>query len=157
MPGVSAGTRNIDVRCEVRRSGSVTAMTMQKLANRALEENNFSPLITQSSPSQVAVVVNTPGSAPPCGSVIEKAGDDVAGQQRRQVPVFLLLRAVVGEDLRVAGVRRLGAEDRGPPDRLAEDLVQHRQLELAVALAAEFGAEVAGPQALLAHLVLERL
>ena len=38
----------------------------------ANEENHFSPLMTQWSPSCTAVVVNTFGSAPPCGSVIEK-------------------------------------------------------------------------------------
>jgi hypothetical protein len=125
-------------------------MTMKKLANRALEEKNFCPLITQSSPSRVAV-----GAALRLGH--REAGDDVARQQRLQVPGLLLVGAEVGEDLRVAGVRRLGAEDARAPDRLAKDLVQHRELELAVALAAELGAEVAGPQALLAYLVLERL
>ena len=53
-------------------SGLVTAMMMKKLAQRALEEKNFSPLMTHSSPSRTARVVNTAGSAPPCGSVIEK-------------------------------------------------------------------------------------
>ena len=53
-------------------SALVTAMTMKKLAQRALEEKNFSPLMTHSSPSRTARVVKTPGSAPPCGSVIEK-------------------------------------------------------------------------------------
>ena len=38
----------------------------------ANDENHFSPLMTHSSPSCTAVVVNTFGSAPPCGSVIEK-------------------------------------------------------------------------------------
>ena len=38
----------------------------------------------------------------------------------------------------------------GAQRRAAEDLVEQRQLHLAVALAAEFGAEVAGPQALVA-------
>src|SRR5581483_4835952 len=45
---------------------------------------------------------------------------------------------------------------RGPA-RAAEDLVEQCQLELAIALAAEVGAEVGGPQALLAHLFLQRL
>ena len=55
-----------------RRSGSVTAITMKKLATWAWDENHFSPLITHSSPTNSARVVNTLGSAPPCGSVIEK-------------------------------------------------------------------------------------
>src|SRR5580698_476083 len=39
---------------------------------RALDENHFSPLITQLSPFNSARVSKTLGSAPPCGSVIEK-------------------------------------------------------------------------------------
>ena len=41
------------------------------IAVAALEEKNFQPLITQSSPSRTAEVVNIVGSAPACGSVIE--------------------------------------------------------------------------------------
>ena len=52
-------------------SGSVTAITMMKAARSKLEENHFSPSITHSSPSRTALAVNTDGSAPPCGSVIE--------------------------------------------------------------------------------------
>jgi hypothetical protein len=63
----------------------------------------------------------------------------------------------MGDDLGVACIWRLGAEDPRSPDRLAEDLVQHGQLELAVPLAAELRAEVAGPQAALSHLLLERV
>ena len=43
----------------------------------------------------------------------------------------------------------------GRPLGPAEDLVHERELHLPVALAAELGAEVAGPQALVAHLLLE--
>ena len=71
MPGVSAGTMNSDILSYVRASGLVTAMTMKNDACRALLENHFSPLMTQSSPSRVAPVTNMPGSEPPCGSVIE--------------------------------------------------------------------------------------
>ena len=38
---------------------------------RAFDEKNFHPLITHSSPSRSARVVNRVGSAPACGSVIE--------------------------------------------------------------------------------------
>ncbi len=72
MPGVSDGTMNIDMRRCGAASGSVTAITIRKSAQRALDENHFSPLINQLSPSSVARVVKTSGSAPPCGSVIEK-------------------------------------------------------------------------------------
>ena len=43
------------------------------------------------------------------------------------------------------------------PLRPAEDLVEERELQLAEALAAELGAEVGGPEAALAHLVLQRV
>src|SRR5690606_7986776 len=48
------------------------------------------------------------------------------------------------------------AEDARTPDRLAEDLVQQCQLQLAVSLPAEFGAEVAGPQTLVTYGLLHR-
>ena len=52
-------------------SGFVTAITMKKLAVLAFDEKNFDPLITHSSPSRSARVVNIVGSAPAWGSVIE--------------------------------------------------------------------------------------
>ena len=76
------------------------------------------------------------------------AREDLAVEQRPQVALLLLRRAVVGDDLGVAGVGRLAAEDDRRPLRPAEDLVQQRQLELPVPLAAELGAEVRGPQIL---------
>ena len=50
-PGVSVGTRNIDAPLYTVTSGSVTAMTMRNAAVRALDEKNFQPLMTHSSPS----------------------------------------------------------------------------------------------------------
>ena len=47
-------------------------ITIANAACFRFDENHFSPLITHSSPSFSARHVNTPGSAPPCGSVIEK-------------------------------------------------------------------------------------
>jgi len=70
-PGVSVGTRNIDMPWYALTSGSVTAMTMRNDALRAFDEKNFHPLMTHSSPSFVACVWNIVGSAPACGSVIE--------------------------------------------------------------------------------------
>ena len=46
-------------------------MTMRKAAVRALDEKNFQPSITHSSPSRRARVSNIVGSAPAWGSVIE--------------------------------------------------------------------------------------
>ncbi|CKS22435.1 Uncharacterised protein [Mycobacterium tuberculosis] len=74
MPGVSAGTMNSDIFSYVRASGLVTAMTIKNDACLALVENHFSPLMIQSpfpAASRVAAVTNSPGSEPPCGSVIE--------------------------------------------------------------------------------------
>jgi hypothetical protein len=85
------------------------------------------------------------------------AREHLTVEQRLEVALLLLGRAVVGDDLGVAGVGRLAAEhDRGPL-RPAEDLVEQRQLELAVALAAELGAQVGGPQVLAPHLGLQRV
>ena len=71
-PGASDGTMNIDMRLLICASGSVTASTIRKLARREFDENHFSPSITHSSPSCQARQVNSRGSAPACGSVIEK-------------------------------------------------------------------------------------
>ena len=70
-PGVSVGTRNIDAPWYTLTSGSVMAITMRKAAVRALDEKNFHPLMTHSSPSRTARVVNCLGSDPAWGSVIE--------------------------------------------------------------------------------------
>ena len=83
-------------------------------------------------------------------------GDDLVVEQGLQETRFLLVRAVVGEDLRVARVRRLAAEDDRRVRRSAEDLVHQRQLDLAVTLAAEVGSQVAGPELSLLDLFLER-
>ncbi len=71
MPGVSLGTRNIDMPLYGLTSGLVTAMTMRKVDVLALDEKNFHPWMTHSSPSLTARVVNIVGSDPAWGSVIE--------------------------------------------------------------------------------------
>ena len=65
-------------------------------------------------------------------------------------------RAVVGEDLAVAGIGRLRAEDDRRALRAAQDLVEQRQLHLAVARPAEVRAEVGGPQPALFDDLLQR-
>ena len=70
-PGVSVGTRNIDMPWYALTSGFVTTMTIKNDAVLAFEEKNFQPLMTHSSPSFTAWVLNIVGSAPACGSVIE--------------------------------------------------------------------------------------
>ena len=85
------------------------------------------------------------------------AGEDLALQQRAEVALLLRLGAVVGDDLGVAGVGGLAAEDDRRPLGAAEDLVQQRELDLAVAGAAQVGPEVCGPEALVPDLVLQRV
>src|SRR3982074_627481 len=138
MPGVSAGTRNIDICSYGGACGSVTAMTMRNAAFRAFEEKNFCPSMTHPSASRHARVRNSFGSGP-------------------AVVALLLVGAGVGQDLGVAGVGRLGPEDDRRPGSPAQDLVEQGQLHLAVTLAAQLGPEVAGPERLVAHLLLERI
>ncbi len=63
----------------------------------------------------------------------------------------------MGDDLGVAGVGRLATEDDRRPLRSTEDLVEQRQPQLTVSRASEFGAEMGGPQPLIADLLLERI
>ena len=60
------------------------------------------------------------------------------------------------EDLGIAGIGCLAAEDGGRAFRAAEDFVHQRELDLAVTLAAEFGSEVTRPQPALLHFCLKR-
>ena len=85
-----------------------------------------------------------------------EAREALAVEQRLEVQLLLLVGAVVGDDLGVAGVGGGGAEHDRRPVRAAEDLVDQRQLELAEALAAEFRAEVRGPQAARLDLLAQR-
>ena len=71
-PGVSRGTRNIDAPWWTGTSGFVIAIAIRNSARSAWEEKYFSPSITQESPSRTARQRNSRGSAPPCGSVMEK-------------------------------------------------------------------------------------
>ena len=129
---------------------------MRNSAKLAWDENHFSPLITHSSPSRSARVTNPVGSEPPRGSVIEYADTTSCASRGCEVSLLELVGAVVGEDLGVARVGRLTPEhDRGAV-RPSEDLVEQGELHLAVAGSAEVGAEVAGPQAAVADLLLER-
>ena len=119
--------------CTALTSGLVTTMTMRNEAVLAFDEKNFQPLMTHSSPSFSARVVNMRGVGAGVGLGHRVAGEDLAVEQRVEVLLLLLVGAVVGDDLGVAGVGGLAAEDDRGPLRAAQDLVQQRQLELAVA------------------------
>ena len=132
-------------------------MTMRNAAVRALEEKNFQPLRTHSSPSRYGAGLEQGRVRATLGLGHRVAGEDLPLEEGMQVALLLGVGAVVGDDLGVPGVGRLAAEDDRRPGRAAEDLVQQRELELPVSLAAELGAEVGGPQALGPHLVLQRV
>ena len=85
-----------------------------------------------------------------------EAGHDLIRQQRLEKLLFLLRRAVMGQDLAIAGIWRLRAEDDRPEPGAAELLVHERELDLAVALAAKLRPEMATPQSPRLDLRLQR-
>ena len=99
-------------------SGLVTAMTMRNDAVLAFDEKNFQPLMTHSSPSLDGAGLEHRRVGAGVGLGHRVAGEDLAVEQRLEVALLLLGRAVVGDDLGVAGVGRLAAEhDRRPRER----------------------------------------
>ena len=137
-------------------SGSVTAITIPKAAPSAPDENHLWPSITQSSPSRTARVGSVVGSEPgTSGSVIEKNERISPATSGLQPALLLLVGAEEVEDLGVAGVGRLAAEDELAPQRAADVLVQVRVVEEAGAGAAGLGRDVRRPQAERAHLVAQ--
>ena len=124
---------------------------------RALDEKNFHPLMTHSSPSLTAAAGELLGIRARLGLGHGVTGEDLAVEQRLEVLLLLVFGAVVGDDLGIAGVGGLGPEHDGRPGRHAEDLVEQGQLDLAVALAAELGTQVGGPQVVVPHLLLHRI
>ena len=129
-------------------SGSVTAITIANAAPSAPDENHLCPSITHSSPSRTARVRSSVGSEPATsGSVIEKNERISPGDERREPALLLLVGAELPEDLGVAGVGRLAAEDVLRPRRAADLLVEVGVREEAGARAAGLGREVRRPQA----------
>ena len=124
MPGVSLGTTNIEWRSYGGASGSVTAITMRNAAMSANDENHFSPLMTHSSPSCTGVGREHLRVGATLGLRHREARHDPVVEQRLEVAGLELRRAVVGEDLAVAGVGGLRPEDDRCALRPPEDLVQ---------------------------------
>ena len=122
----------------------------------ANDEYHFSPLMTQSSPSWH----RGRGEHLRVGAALRlghrEAGDDAVVEQRLQVALLELGGAVVGQDLAVAGIGCLRTENDRRAFRPAEDLVEQRQLHLAVAGTAEMRAEVGRPQPALLDDLLQR-
>jgi len=128
-------------------------MTMRKAAVRALDEKNFHPY-----DPLVAVLHRRGGELlgvrAGLGLGHRITGEDLAVEEGQEAFLLLLLGPVVGDDLGVAGVGRLGPEhDRGPLGH-PEDLAEQGQLDLAVPLAAQLRAQVGGPQVVIPHLLL---
>ena len=114
-PGVSVGTRNIDIPWYALTSGSVTAMTMRNDGRPGVGREELPPV----DDPFVAV-------APGPGRELRRVGatlglghrvrrEDLTVEQRPQVALLLLVGAVVGDDLGVARVGCLAAEDDRTP------------------------------------------
>ena len=82
-------------------------------------------------------------------------GAHLAGDERLQEPLLLLVGAVEVEDLRVARVRRLAAEDQLRDEAAADLLVEVGVLEEAAARAARLRRQVRRPEACVLRLLLQ--
>ena len=155
-PGVSAGTRIIVPRRWLSASGSLIAKTIPNVAPSAPLENHLPPSITQSSPSRTARVRRSVGSDPATsGSVIEKnerARPATSGSRKRS---RLLRRPELVQDLGVAGVGRLAAEDELCPVRAPDLLVQAGVVEEPLPRPAGLRRHVRRPQARLPRPLLQ--
>ena len=123
-------------------------MTMPKPAPSAPDENHLCALITHSSPSRTARL-RKPGRIGArdlrLGHAEERAR--LPGDERLEELLLLLARAEQVEDLAVAGVGRLAAEDQLRDHAAADLLVQVRVLEEAAARAARLRRQVRRPEA----------
>jgi hypothetical protein len=97
------------------------------------------------------------GVGPGAGLGHGEGGPELAVEERAHPALLLLLRAPLGQQLAVAGVRGVVAEDRRGVDAAPEDLVHEAQAHLAEPAAAELLREVGGPQALGLDLLLQRI
>ena len=157
-PGVPAGTMICVARACGGASGSVTAITIPKPAPSAPDENHLCPSITQSSPSRTARVRKRRRvGAGHLGLGHREERPQLAGDERAQPALLLLGRAEEVQDLAVARVGGLAAEDELAPHRAADVLVQIRVVEEAGAGAARLGRHVRRPQPERAHLVAQLL
>ena len=138
----------------------MTAITIRKSATDPLVVNHLCPLSTYSSPSRTADVVSNVGSEPAVlGSVIEKALRRSPFEQGLQ-PAATLLVVPGGldtdrQELGVARIRRVVAEDHRGERGLTEDLVHEAQADLPEPHAPEVGRQVSRPEALLLDLLLK--
>ena len=132
-------------------------ITKRMSATRPALVNHFSPLMTHSSPSLLGVRLEQVrvGAALRLGHRVRRP--HLLVEHRLEPALLLLVGAVRGEHLHVAGVGRGRAEHLRRRRVAAEDLVEQAELELAVAGAAELLVEEDRPQALVLDLVLQAL
>ena len=147
IPGASAGTMICDARRCGSASGSVTAITIPNPAPSAPDENHLRPSITHSSPSRTARVFSPVGSEPETsGSVIEKNERSSPATSGRSQRSFCSVGAEQVQDLAVARIRGLAAEDELGPDAAADLLVEIRVGEESLPGPAGFRREVRRPE-----------
>ena len=127
----------------MRTSGSVMAITMRKDGGAGVGGEELPPVDAPTRPVTLGPAGELLGVRTGLGLGHRVAGEDLTVEERLEVALLLLVGAVVGDDLGVSRVGRLGPEDDGGPLRHAQDLVEQGQLELAVALPAQLGTEVA--------------
>ena len=113
--------------------------------------------MTHSSPSRHGVRPEQVRVGPALGLGHRIRRPDLLVEHRLEPTLLLLLGAVRGEHLHVAGVGRGRAEHLRRRRVAAEDLVEQAELELAVAGTAEVLVEEDRPETLVLHLVLEAL
>ncbi len=155
-PGVSRGTMNIEHALVGRR---VRVRHGHHDQEGGVAGVRGEPLLAVDHPL-VAVPRGAAGEHLGVGAAVglghRVAGHDLVVEQRREIALLVRFAPVVSEDLRVARVGRLAAEDHRREARAAEDLVHQGQLELAVARSAELRPQMAGPQLAALHLILKR-
>src|SRR5437016_2833481 len=81
---------------------------------------------------------------------------DLIVEERLEETLLLIRGAVMRKDFRIAGVRRLTAENDRCEARAPENLIHQSQLHLAIALAAEVRTEMARPELAFPDLGLKR-
>lgn len=136
-------------------SGSVMATTMKNEATEALDEKNFRPVMTQSSPSRTARVARTRADPHhPAARSSRSRRRNLPGQQSGQVPVLLLWvpkRARISVPVSEPAFEN----DRRPGAAARISLISVSFTTQT--LAAELRAQMWCPQTLVAYLLLERI
>ena len=158
-PGVSVGTTIIEYDAVRRRVGIEVGLAHhdEDVGHRCVRGE---PLVAVDDPL-VTVADRLGGEHRRVGTRARlghrEARPDLTGEQRLHPPPLLLVGPADRQELGIAGIGGVVAEDPGCQRRLPEDLVHQAELHLAEAAAAELRRQVGGPQAHVAHLLLQWL